>query len=397
MNKLIYLILVISLFFHCAPKQDKVESIIEDGVEVLVNHLEPYNIKGEPNTLTLEEEFIIDLERNDLAEAGIMDIGGFDVDSEGNIYLWCIRSSKNFIFKFDANGKFVRSFGRKGQGPGELEGPFNLRINEKDEILVSERRRKKLVVINKNGDFIREIPIAGNHFMVTLLENRKILAMKSIFIREEGFTDLPIVIYNEDLEEIATLQKGQKIPNWALAKEINGLTTSANLSAWSISKGLIHLGNHDNGYEFLVFNSKGILIRKIKKEYAPVKVPAYIKDKVFEMIDNHPVLKRPDLKIKNKIYFPDNMLPFQYFFTDDKGRLFVMTHEKGKRPKEFVYDIFTYDGAFIGRTSLDNSGNPFTAIWGGPFDVRAQDNRLYCMRGKDSGYQEIVVHKMIWR
>jgi hypothetical protein len=397
MNRLIYLILVISLLFYCAPKQDKVERIIEDGVEVVLNHLEPYKIKGEPSTLILEEEFILDLERDDLAEAGMMDIGGFDVDSEGNIYLWCIMSSEDFIFKFNPKGEFVRSIGRKGQGPGELEGPFNLRINDRDEILVSERRRKKLVVINKNGDFIREIPIAGNHFMMTLLENRKILAMQSIFIREEGVTELPIVIYNENLEEVATLHKGQKAPNWVLAKEINGLTTNVNLSSWSISKGLVYLGNQDNGYEFLVFNSEGILIRKIRKEYAPVKVPAYVKEKVFERIDNHPVLKRPDLKIKNKIYFPDNMLPFQYFFTDDKGRLFVMTHEKGKRPKEFVHDIFSHDGVFIGRTSLDNSGNRLAAMWGGPFDVRAQDNRLYCMRGKDSGYQEIVVHKMIWR
>lgn len=59
---------------------------MEDGVEVIVNHLESYNIEGEPNALHLEEEFVIGLERDDLAEIGITDIGGFDVDSEGNIF-----------------------------------------------------------------------------------------------------------------------------------------------------------------------------------------------------------------------------------------------------------------------------------------------------------------------
>jgi hypothetical protein len=36
------------------------------------------------------------------------------------------------------------------------------------------------------------------------------------------------------------------------------------------------------------------------------------------------------------------------------------------------------------------------AIGGNPYDVRVKNNRLYCMRGKKSGYQELVVYKMTW-
>jgi len=54
----------------CAPKQKKVEKIIEDGVEVIVNYLETYQIKGESIAFIFKEEFMINLESENLADWG---------------------------------------------------------------------------------------------------------------------------------------------------------------------------------------------------------------------------------------------------------------------------------------------------------------------------------------
>ena len=77
---------------------------MEDGVEVIVNHLEPYKIKGEPSTLQLEEEFRIDTERDEIAEVGLTDIKLFEVDSESNVYFLNLQRSEYAIFKFDRKG-----------------------------------------------------------------------------------------------------------------------------------------------------------------------------------------------------------------------------------------------------------------------------------------------------
>ncbi len=69
------------------------------------------------------------------------------------------------------------------------------------------------------------------------------------------------------------------------------------------------------------------------------------------------------------------------------------------------FDIYNPEGFYICRTVLDNSQNllggpPFQGLpapWGGPYDVKVRNNILYCMRGKDSGYQELVLYKMIWQ
>lgn len=64
---------IVLLMLGCGPKQDSVERIIEDGVEVVLNHMEPYEIQGERAHLTLEEIFTIDTEINDIAELGLTD------------------------------------------------------------------------------------------------------------------------------------------------------------------------------------------------------------------------------------------------------------------------------------------------------------------------------------
>lgn len=112
MKKLLLLIpLVILLCFtNNCQKLEEVERYMEDGVEVVVNHVEPYKIKGIPSTLQLVELFTIDTERDEIADFGLNDIWGFDVSSTGEIFIFKPPMSEgNFIFKFNKLGEFIKS------------------------------------------------------------------------------------------------------------------------------------------------------------------------------------------------------------------------------------------------------------------------------------------------
>ena len=395
MKKIILLMVILSLFFFCKHSKDEGERYMEDGVEVIVNHLEPYKIKKESSTLHLEEEFMIDFEREDLTEIGIKEVVGFDVDSDSNIYFRLSSSSANYIYKFDDKGKFLFSFGRRGQGPGELESPRYLRVNELDQIIVSDFGRKRLFLFEKNGDLIKDISLASNHRIATLLGNGKILVMKGSFNREEGRADFPIILCNDDLEEMKILHPGRYMPNFSFAKKVNCLRLYLDYNVWKISRALIYVGNYGQGYEFLIYDTEGNLSRKIRKEYLKVKVPDQVKDKIVNWLSGN---FDPYEKVKNKMYFPEFYPPFQFFFLDEKGRLYVMTYERGDNPNGFIYDIFNPDGLFIGRIELDNYGNLATSpiINPLPLDVVAINNRLYCLREKESGFKELVVYQMRW-
>ena len=180
--KIALILLATVLFFNCRPKQNQVDRFMEDKVEVIVNHLEPYFLRDEPGRLTLAKTLVVDFESPDLAKIGIPNIAGFDVDSQGNIYIWSYhQSSGYFVFKLDSFGKYVSSFGRNGQGPGEIVAPYYLRVNEQNEIVISDASRKKLIIFYANGDFVREMQLAPSHEKAALLPNGKILAMKIIF------------------------------------------------------------------------------------------------------------------------------------------------------------------------------------------------------------------------
>jgi len=91
------IILILFVVSTCSPKQQTVERYMEEGMEIIVNHLEPYKIEGEPTTIRLEELFIIDSERDELVDAGLTTINNFDVDSENNLYILSSRTEKDLF------------------------------------------------------------------------------------------------------------------------------------------------------------------------------------------------------------------------------------------------------------------------------------------------------------
>ena len=385
MKRIIYLVLILSLFLFCASKQEKVERIIEDGVEVVVNHIKPYKIKGKLASLSLEKEFSIDTESDETAGLGITDIEGFDIDSKGNIYIFIpSRIMEKLVYKFDSNGKYITSFGPRGQGPGEIQSASIFGIAKDDEIPVVDANGLKLVFFDKNGNFINEtrlkfkiaqgyvLPLENGNYLIRTLEGE--FRKPSEGPPKEGVAwvlclcdpDLNLIKYIDRLHHSGPL----------LAKRSPHMMP---VYFWEVSDGKIFVGNSQWGYEIRVFDLNGNLIKKIRKEYKPVKFPESI-------IEQEAWLNRE---------YPKFLPPFQrLFFTDDDGRFFVMTFEKEKNSKKYTFDIFNADGVFIGRKNMDIYVERYTNRF--PLYAVAKDHRLYCLREKESGYKELVVYRMKW-
>ncbi len=386
MRKLIYLVLILSLSFYCTSKQGKVEKIIEDGVEVVLNPFEPCKIEREPSTFTLEEEYVIDTEKDNLVELGLTTINNFDVDSENNLYILSSRTEKDFIFKFDSNGKLLSTFGRKGEGPGELIRPRSLLIGARDEIAVAVGRINKLSIFSKDGKLIQEKKFnsfKGNVMGAYPLENNQyLLAMHEYPTKENSFcTQYYFSLCNNKLEELKEFDRVQ-IPFPEFHDKFEG---TYHTFFGCISDGKVFTAFQDRGYEIRVYDLQGNLIRKIRKKYTPAPVPEEYKKKYMMAF-----MRPRDAEIRKKIYFPDFMPPLHSFFTDDEGRVFVMTYDQGENPGEYIYDIFNKDGIFIGRKNLnilhDRRG---LYAW-------MKNNRLYCLQEKQSFFKRLIVFKINW-
>ncbi|MFZ2053758.1 MAG: 6-bladed beta-propeller [Candidatus Aminicenantales bacterium] len=174
-NKGVFLVaFLIFSTLACQTRSEKPRRTYEDGIEAVDNGLEPYAIKGQANQLRLEKKLLIDFEDPELAAVGIQKIWSFDVDSQGNIYIWSRQSSENFIFKFDPSGKFDHAFGRSGEGPGEIGALAYLRISQRDEIIISDYGRNRLILMSASGNTLNELHLPSNMDTVTLLANGKV-------------------------------------------------------------------------------------------------------------------------------------------------------------------------------------------------------------------------------
>jgi len=60
------------------------------------------------------------------------------------------------ISVFDKNGKFLRTFGKAGTGPGEFRTPHALAFDSQGRLIVADRHNHRIQILTKDGKFIRE-------------------------------------------------------------------------------------------------------------------------------------------------------------------------------------------------------------------------------------------------
>jgi len=378
MKKIILIAIIFLLLSGCGQKQDRIEKIVEDGVEVVINHLEAYRLEGIKAVLTLEPEMAIDTEDDEIADPGLVDMETFDVDENGNIYIIRWASNDNFVYKFDSQGKFVKSFVRRGQGPGEIDWGGSVKVIDDNQLMIRDPGKTKFSVYNTEGEFLRDVLLTSHISILKIFDNGKSLVFwqdspptMEKFINHLGLCESGF----ENAKEIYTYS----FPNVMVMEKVYA---PGNFWIEGASENHIFIGDGEFGYEILVFDLDGNMIQKIRKEYTPVELSEEYKRNFFERRKRSPVIDKYELRK----HFP----PFQYLFTDEEGRLFVMTHEKGASPNEWIFDIFTPGGVFFGRVPIKSH------LDSREIALRAKNNRIYSICERESGYKELIVYRMKW-
>jgi sugar lactone lactonase YvrE len=65
------------------------------------------------------------------------------------------------VLKFDRNGKFIKSWGGKGSGPGQFQVAHGIAIDAKGLLWVADRENQRMQVFDQDGKFVREIKYKG--------------------------------------------------------------------------------------------------------------------------------------------------------------------------------------------------------------------------------------------
>jgi DNA-binding beta-propeller fold protein YncE len=101
-----------------------------------------------------------------LGKAGVSGSGAdlFDqptdvvVSPEGTIFVTdSHRNGKNNrVVKFDRRGKFIKEWGRKGAGPGEISEPHTIAMDSRGRLFVGDRENNRIQIFDQEGAFVAE-------------------------------------------------------------------------------------------------------------------------------------------------------------------------------------------------------------------------------------------------
>jgi hypothetical protein len=84
-------------------------------------------------------------------------------DKADNLY---VLDGMNFrVLVFDRSGRFVRQFGKKGGGPGELQTPLGLAVLADGNIAVTDLTNRGYVIYRADGTYVRNVTFADDEGM----------------------------------------------------------------------------------------------------------------------------------------------------------------------------------------------------------------------------------------
>jgi len=262
-------------------------------------------------------------------------------DDNASIYVSCADKANNFyathwltdrnggneIFIYDKTGKIIKSFGRRGQGPGEYTNPYYMSILN-DTVLLYENSLNKIIKHDLSGKHLYTLKTKQQGVS---FQNDSIMIFSGL--RQKKLNTSKYLV--ENAWEIYNTKNNNDSIFWLRSCETAGSisTDIMDISAIDQSNNKIYISTLSaDQYEIEVFDFTGKKIAIIKKRYTPVALN--IDDKKTLGTDNNYA------QAINKLYI------------DKKGRLLVNPNVlRTSTNNEYYFDVFE-NGEYLFRTIL---------------------------------------------
>jgi hypothetical protein len=354
-----FVCLAFSCFIIGSPGQEKVpwkgETLREGEVTVVKNPISPAFKNG---YLSLEKDLVLGQNRTG-EEYLFPGLTSFAVDDQGRIFILVGRDSH--IRVFESTGKYLRTIGRKGQGPGEFMRPMNLQILPDGNIFINDMQR--LIYYAADGELIKEIKSTMPMAFRLLADGRGDFI--GIFpVPAENFR-VVLAKYDSSQKPAFTYASIQPSPSDMLPPGFLFDLTRDDRLIWGVS----------SKYELNVSDSEGKLFEKIVRDYEPVVIT---EEEKKEMIKKY--TGGSDI-LPEGMTFPKHFTPIEEISVDENANIYVRTNERARDAAGHYFDVFDSSGRFLVKVALP-AVRRLPVVWtkGKVYDVEedADGNRTVC-------------------
>ena len=275
----------------------------------------------------------------------------FTVDEKGNIYL--LDFSACSVFIFDSEGNYLRTVGRKGQGPGEFTYPIAISSINPDTFFVAQSNPNRFSFFNFKGEYLRDFSLnfMGSFAKAKMFEEGSILFSKSEFQMGEKKPSMKLSLNLIDFigENKKSLFQTEREMNFLNTKKFSQKDTP--IIFWCYDEtGNIYVVDDMFDYRIKVLDQQGKLVKVIQKKFKPLKKTKEEQEQEIQKFDE--AMKRTGVDAGFK-YEPDKTKPIiSQIFTDDLNRFWVNTLE-GASESGMAFDIFDNNGKYLNKITTD--------------------------------------------
>ena len=312
--KLVIVFTIVVIIVSCSKKESTYERSTVNGVRITKNN-------GNPAIpvfrIELKEIGSIDMDNETDSIRFLSSIGDITIDRDGSLFI--IDYNKCKIHKYDKNCNFIKTFGNKGNGPGEFEYVTYMNIR-KDTIFVPNVSSMMIMKYDTAGKFIEnkrlfdisKFPMYPEKF------GEKYISQTRNFIPDE---EKGIVFYEtiSIYDQNFNFEKDM-YDNEYYADQMDKLYKKGHQIAFNDSLIYVYESSIDN-YSIDVFDSEGTKKGQIRKNYR---------------------------RTKSKKDYVSSILGMQ---TDRYGKLWVNVYDESN-PDKSMSDVYD-DDILIYKVNLD--------------------------------------------
>ena len=358
------------VFLLCITWGQEVKIETENGVTVVHNPKTPISLPDVPSTIILKEDLIIG-EETEKEDYWFSVLNSIAVDDSGNIYTLDPKEVK--IRVFNTKGKLLRTFGRMGQGPGEFRGPGGIKVMPDGVLVVYDVLSLRVTYLALNGKFLKAVSVNKLPMGSIRIDSRGFVYQYKIGRGDKSVMEL--IKYDTDLNPIMKFHSFEKTRKPRVSNPFPegyyfDVSKDDNL-IWILS----------STYDIHVVDPNGKTIKRIVKDYDPVKITNSDKERFIKKESSR------DFPVRFKYEFPEYYPVVSGIYIDNDDRIYTKTSEKDGKGCIY-YDVFDPMGQYISRFSLPE--NERVAV--------IKNNKLYCIiRENEEGIPLAKRYTLKWK
>ena len=292
-----------------------------------------------------EEDLTIGLEVGEESEM-FGYIRTLTLDAKDNIYV--ADSYELNISVYNSEGKFLREFGREGQGPGELQTIDGMCWCPKDNNLyVVDRRNHRITRFSSEGEYLGEIK--DNHFNASiediccLKDGRFVLTVRTLGDQGTGYK---IIVTDFSLQKVMT-EMAVEFPSHTV-----GIKWAPRFSDVGVVSGEKIYYTSPSDYEIVILDPSLNKILTVKKSHPRMFIPQYVQGFYADFNTIESLLELKDMCVVGVQSTPVKKIP--HFKT--KQEFIEFTHTPDLRSWDLdrlsQLDFFNQDLEFLGKLEI---------------------------------------------